>query len=286
VAVAAFLAIVAVVAVAVAIASSGSSPAPPPIGGPAPSSVLGQGAAGDPSVPAPNVDAAAFRPSRAAVSLAAGLPLSDQVAQLFLIGVDGISTGSPDVAAFSSLDWGGAAFGRANFIGDSQIAALAGGIAALAKSAGHVPPLIAAPQEGGLNTAFPDLPPEAQPLVAASGDPAAARAQAMLAGKALLALGVNMTFAPLADVDVLNGALSGRLFSSNPAVVARFAANAVRGYSSVGMISAVGHFPGAGAASADPDLMTASVGGSLGALEQRDLIPFAAVAATAPVVMM
>ena len=46
----------------------------------------------------------------------------------------------------------------------------------------------------------------------------------------------------------------------------RRAASALRpcaGYAAAGVISAVGHFPGTGGASADPDQMTATVGGSL-----------------------
>lgn len=95
-----------------------------------------------------------------------------------------------------------------------------------------------------------------------------------------------MTFAPLADTDVLGGALTGRLFGSNPSAVARFATAAVSGYEAGGMISAAGHFPGEGAASADPDEMTSTVGGTLQSLERRDLVPFAAIAASAPVIMM
>ena len=281
------VAIVALVAVAIAVASSGGHGAPSPLGGPGPATVLDQGAGGGAgSAPGRIARAAPFTPAAAAVSVAARLPLASQVSQLFLIGLDGTSSSSPDVAAFASIDWGGAVLSRANFVSDQQIGSLAADIAALAKNAGNLAPLIAAPQEGGPDTAFPDLPPEGESTIGASGNAGAARAQALLAGKQLLALGVNMTFAPLADVDVLGGALSGRLFSSDPAAVARFATAAESGYAAAGIISAAGHFPGAGAASADPDQMTATVGGSLQSLEQRDLIPFAAVAPSAPVIMM
>ena len=278
-----------IVVVAVAVQGSGGHGSSLPLGGPGPASVLSPGdggtaGSGDGRVRVAR--AAPFTPAATAVSVAAGLPLSSQISQLFLIGLDGTSSSSPDVAAFASIDWGGAVLGREDFISDSQIGSLAGDITALAKNAGNVPPLIAAPQEGGPDTAFTDLPPEGEATIGVSGNSELARAQAQLAGKQLLALGVNMTFAPLADVDVLGGALSGRLFSTNPAAVARFASAAVSGYAAAGVISAAGHFPGAGAASADPDEMTATVGGSLKALEQRDLVPFAAIAANAPVIMM
>jgi beta-N-acetylhexosaminidase len=146
--------------------------------------------------------------------------------------------------------------------------------------------LIAAPQEGGPDTAFPDLPPESQPVVGGSRQPAVARSQAALAAKRLQALGFNMTLAPLADVDTPGGPLNGRLFSADPTTVGRFSLEAVRGYDGARMISAVGHFPGSGGASGDPDQMTATVGGNLDALRARDLIPFEALAPVAPVIVM
>ncbi|MDQ6807221.1 MAG: hypothetical protein M3065_20225 [Actinomycetota bacterium] len=281
--------VLALVAAGIALASSGGSgsgggASVPSFGGPGPASVLGQDAPAQRSGQASH--AAAFTPAPAALSTAARLSLATQVAQLFLIGVNGTSTSSTAVARFASNGWGGAALSRTNFVSDSQIASLAGGISALAKSAANVPPLIAASQEGGTDTAFPDLPPAGEAAIGASGNPATAQSQARLAGKQLLALGVNMTFAPLADVDVLGGVLSGRLFGTAPRAVARFAAAAVSGYQSAGLISAAGHFPGSGAASADPDAMTATVGGTVPSLEQRDLVPFAAIAPTAPAIMM
>jgi beta-N-acetylhexosaminidase len=279
---------VAVAAVAVvvgvsvaALGSGGSGAAAPPLGGPGPATVL------DPTTPAASGShAPAFRPAAAATAAAARMPLARQVAQLFLIGLQGTDPSSPDVAAFANKDWGGAVLGRANFVSDAQIGSLAAGISTLARSAGNATPLIAAPQDGGPQTAFPDLPPEAQSMIGASGESAGAAAQASLAGKQLRSLGLNMTFAPLADVDVLGGALSGSLFSSSPGAVARFASAALGGYAQSGLIAAAGHFPGAGAASANPDQIRASVGGSLAGLEQRDLIPFAAIATQAPVIMM
>jgi beta-N-acetylhexosaminidase len=95
-----------------------------------------------------------------------------------------------------------------------------------------------------------------------------------------------MTLAPLADVDTPGGALTGRLFGTDPALVARLSVAAVEGYAAAGEISAVGHFPGSGSASSDPDQMNATVGGSLAQLEGHDLVPFAAVAPRAPVIEM
>ena len=91
-----------------------------------------------------------------------------------------------------------------------------------------MPPLIAATQEGGPDTAFRGPTARGRGGDRRSGQPAVARAQAALAGKKLRALGVNMTLAPLADVDTPGGALTGRLFGSDPGTVARFSVAAVR----------------------------------------------------------
>jgi beta-N-acetylhexosaminidase len=274
-------ALVVLVGAAIAVSSSGSSGPKFSFG---PVSVASTPAATPAPAARPHTAAPLFKPPAAAVSLANSLPLPEQVAQLFLVSVDGSTAGA--ASALGSLNWGGVVLSSSNFVTDGQIGALAADIAASAQGSGKVPPLIAAAQDGGPQTAFPDLPPKSEPVIGASGQPAVASAQAQLAGKRLLALGVNMTLAPLADVDTPGGALSGRLFSTDPAAVARFSRAAVEGYHAAGVISAVGHFPGSGAASADPDQMTANVGGSIAELESRDLIPFAAVAAQAPVVVM
>jgi len=52
------------------------------------------------------------------------------------------------------------------------------------------------------------------------------------------------------------------------------------------MLSAPGHFPGQGAVNQDPDTGTASVGLALSDLRARDELPFAAVARTAPAIVM
>lgn len=232
---------------------------------------------------APGGRIAPFKPAPAAVSLAASMSLARQVAQLFVVGPTGTAPVAPDLAG---PGWGGVVLDQSNFASDSQVGSLASSAAADIRATGAPTPLLGATQEGGRDSAFSDLPPEGEAVLGASGQPDTARAQALLAGQKLRALGFDMTLAPLADVDTPGGPLSGRLFSSNPATVASFARAAVDGYRTAGVISAVGHFPGTGGASADPDQQTATVGGTLASLEARDLVPFASVAASAPVIVM
>jgi beta-N-acetylhexosaminidase len=233
------------------------------------------------SVPA---RAPAFHPASVATQLASSMTLPQQVAQLFLVSVDG--TDRAAVAGLGSIPWGGVVFDSSNFVRDAQVAALVSDVVSAARPNGSIAPLIAAAQAGGFGTAFRDLPPAAEQAVGETGTPSVALAQALAAGEALRHLGIRMTIAPWVDVDTPQGALTGELFSTDPSAVATFAVAAVNGYARAGVIAAAAHFPGEGGASADPDQMTATVGGSLAALRGRDLIPFAAIVSRAPVIVM
>jgi beta-N-acetylhexosaminidase len=232
--------------------------------------------------PAQPARARPFVPAPAAVRVENSLSLDRQVAQLFMVSLNG--TDAPSVSSLGGVDWGGVAFTSQNFVTDGQMGALAGDVASTMRAAGPVQPLLAVTQPGGPGTALPDLPPQPETAIA---DPSSALSQARAAGRMLSGLGFNMTLAPFADVDIPGGgALTDRLFGSDPNAVASLSVAAVEGYRAAGIISAPGHFPGEGAASADPDQMTATVGGPLAQLEARDLIPFMALAAKAPVIMM
>jgi beta-glucosidase-like glycosyl hydrolase len=101
-------------------------------------------ATGAPTAPVRPVPAPPFRPAPAAVAVANRMPLAQQVAQLFMVGIDGSgpdadrSIGIPDV--------GGVVLTSANFVSDSQVGTLVGDLKTAAHSAGAQPPLIAATQ--------------------------------------------------------------------------------------------------------------------------------------------
>lgn len=237
------------------------------------------------TTPTPSVPAGRqgpFRAVPAAVSAAARMPLASQVAQLFMVTVPGHSLSGAAIAA----PWGGVVLGPGNFATSPQLVRLVKSLdSQLQRTAGPAP-LIAALQAGGPHTAFPRLPPRGQADVGSTGDPTVEQNEALSAGRSLAGLGVAMTLAPIADVDVPSGALEGSLFGSDPGVVRDFTLAALRGYAASGTIAAVGHFPGQGAASADPDQSPATVGGTLSTLTARDLVPFSAVAGRAAVMLM
>jgi beta-N-acetylhexosaminidase len=217
---------------------------------------------------------------------AAGLPLPRAVAQLFVVGTTAQYPGDAFFGRLRGRAWGAVVIGPGNVVDEGQAAALTGEMSVVARKARHLVPLVAAQQAGGPASAFPDVPPRAQPLAGDAGGPARARADARAAARALRRLGVRMTLAPVADVGIAAGPVEDQVFADDARVVTRLTAAAVDGYRRGRVIAAVGHFPGEGSASEDPDVANATVGFSLAELRRRDLRPFAAVARRAPVIQM
>jgi len=90
--------------------------------------------------------------------------------------------------------------------------------------------------------------------IAAMGDAKVAYYKGVVDAELLQVLGVNVNFAP--SVDVLTNpdspVLANRTFGASPEVVMRFAAAYVDGLAAGGVAACLKHFPGLGAATADP----------------------------------
>ncbi|MHB8696331.1 MAG: hypothetical protein ACYDHH_34385, partial [Solirubrobacteraceae bacterium] len=113
-----------------------------------------------------------FEPAPAATRLAAGMTLTQQVAQLFLVSIDGATSGQAASAALGANPWGGVVFEGSNSVSDAQVTALSSSVTAHLRTLGPLAPLLAASQAGGSVSAFSDLPPASQAVVGASGQPA------------------------------------------------------------------------------------------------------------------
>ena len=214
------------------------------------------------------------------------LPLGRAVAQLFLVGFGGTDPHAPFFARLRQRDWGGVVLDRANFVNTTQLRALTAQVVNTAAAAGHTAPWVAVRQPGGDESALPGLPPAPETDVGASGDPARARSEAVAAARALRSLRVNMNLAPDADLAYQGGVALARGFGTDPATVAQLSTAAIDGYRHVGVVAVLGHFPGEGAASQDPQTGPATVGLSLADLRARDLLPFAVAAGSTSAIQM
>src|ERR671935_237240 len=89
-------------------------------------------------------------------------------------------------------------------------------------------------------------------------------------GADLAAVGVNLDFAPVADVNSnpRNPVIGIRSFGSDPELVARHVAAYVRGMQSVGVAACAKHFPGHGDTELDSHYELPTVGGDLDAALQ------------------
>lgn len=227
--------------------------------------------------------AATQRPAPPGTPARLRLPLARAAAQVFAVGFPGRDATTPFLERLRAHDWGVVLLGRENYVDRAQLRLLVRELQAVARNERRSPPLLAAIQAGGENSAFGDLPPRAQPL---QGTAAGATRDARAAARALRSVGVRMTLAPEADLAFATGPAIGRAFGESPRRVAALALASARAYRGAGVATAVGHFPGQGAASQDPLAGPATVGLDLAALRAADLRPFRAVAGTTPAMLM
>lgn len=141
-----------------------------------------------------------------------------------------------------------------------------------------LPPLLAVDQEGGRVSRLPFATsiPTARKLSALSSP--AANKLGMLVGRELRALGFNLNFAPVLDVDtrVDNPVIGDRSFSADPYEVARLGRAYIQGLHDSGIATSAKHFPGHGDTNADSHLVLPRVELSQERLETVELLPFRA----------
>ena len=116
---------------------------------------------------------------------------------------------------------------------------------------------------------------------------ALAHEHAWLMASEIRATGVDLSFAPVIDLERGNRAIGNRAFSPDPQVVAAFARAYVAGMHEAGMAATLKHFPGHGSIVEDTHFDVAVDDRSLEEMRANDLVPFAAgIAAGADAVMM
>jgi beta-N-acetylhexosaminidase len=151
--------------------------------------------------------------------------------------------------------------------------------------------LIAIDEEGGdvtrLDVAAGSAFPGSAALGAADDADLTREVAASLAAR-LRMCGIDINFAPVADIDVdpRNPIVGVRAFGSDPHVVARHSAAFVTGQQARGVIATAKHFPGHGGTAEDSHVTVPILSASREDLDRRELVPFrAAIAAGVRLVM-
>src|SRR5688572_5473732 len=95
-------------------------------------------------------------------------------------------------------------------------------------------------------------------------------------GVELASLGINVNFAPVADVDsnALNPVIGPRAFSSVPEDAARLCVAFCNGLSAAGVLPCGKHFPGHGDSAADSHYELPVVASTMDEMQTRELVPF------------
>jgi beta-N-acetylhexosaminidase len=215
--------------------------------------------------------------------------IESRLGELLIVGFPGTEF-TPDIEAeLRRISPSGVIFFAANFIDADQAARLARAVHETLGAA-QLPPLVCADEEGGMVSqiaGFWETPPSAR-AVASSGGPPLVKDLAQRTGKRLLALGVNLDFAPVLDIDSnpANPVIGIRSFGTTASVVTACGRAAIEGMLAAGIIPVVKHFPGHGDTSLDSHVALPVVGADEARMNLRELRPFeAAVNLGVPVVM-
>jgi beta-N-acetylhexosaminidase len=141
------------------------------------------------------------------------------------------------------------------------------------------PLVIAIDQEGGgvVRLQGVAVAPSAMALGAVD-DPALTERLGAATGRGLRAIGVNVDFAPVADVQSNPGnpIVGDRAFGADPVLVGRHVAAFVRGLQATGVAATLKHFPGHGDVAVDSHLALPRLDADQGRLETLEWPPFVA----------
>jgi len=108
-----------------------------------------------------------------------------------------------------------------------------------------------------------------------------ARQTGWLMAAELLSVGIDLSFAPVLDVDKgLSSVIGDRAFHTAPQAIIRLAGAFIQGMAEAGMAATGKHFPGHGSVSLDSHVAVPVDPRTLNEIEQGDLIPFAALIAS------
>lgn len=213
--------------------------------------------------------------------LLASMTLEQKVGQMVMAGFPGYAVGSEAIQLIRQHHVGGVILFARNIRDPLQVASLTQSLQQLAQeNSARIPLFIAADQEGGIVARLRSgtaVMPGAMALGAA-GSPDLAYEAGRSTAKQLLAVGINMNFAPVVDVNnnPANPVIGIRSFGEDPERVAELGAAFIRGQQGEGVISTAKHFPGHGDTDTDSHIALPRVDHPRERLDQVELVPFRA----------
>ena len=200
------------------------------------------------------------------------MTLEEKVGQMVMIGVQGTQLNDDIIFSLNNFHFGGVILFDRNMESVAQTRQLVEDIESAAKDQ-KVPLLIALDEEGGTvargQAIFGQVAP-AQEEIGRGGNPEDATYWAKKNIELLRSIGVNVNFAPVADI----GSGDTRSFGFDAQTVTNFLEASVRGYEEENFLYTLKHFPGIGRSKIDPHQEVSSIDVDLNTLEAEDIAPF------------
>ena len=198
------------------------------------------------------------------------MTLAEKIGQMMIVGVHGTAINDDINWILNEYHYGGIILFDRNMENQAQVKQFVDDLQAKANQ--KVPLFIAIDEEGGrvarMKHDLQVMP--SQQEIGESGDVTQAYDCAKLTAQNLRNIGVNINFAPVADV----GSKDTRSFSDDPNITAEFVSSAAQGYESEKFFYCLKHFPGIGKSKIDPHQAISDIDDDIDTLAVEDLPPF------------
>ena len=195
---------------------------------------------------------------------------TEKLGQMVMIGIQGTKVDDDSLYMLHQFHMGGVILFDRNMDSLEQVKQLTSDLQA--QSNEKVPLFIGIDEEGGdvVRMAEKLTPPPSQKEIGATGDIEQARTWAIKTAKSLKDMGINVNFAPVADV----GSNDKRSYSTDTNTVIDFVRAATKGYQQENIIYSLKHFPGIGKGKVDSHVDSSNIDVVKEVLMTEDIIPF------------
>lgn len=195
---------------------------------------------------------------------------TEKLGQMVMIGIQGTKVDDDSLYMLHQFHMGGVILFDRNMDSPEQVKQLTSDLQA--QSNEKVPLFIGIDEEGGdvVRMAEKLTPPPSQKEIGATGDIEQAKTWAIKTAKSLKDMGINVNFAPVADV----GSNDKRSYSTDTNTVIDFVRAATKGYQQENIIYSLKHFPGIGKGRVDSHVDSSSIDVAKEVLMAEDILPF------------
>ena len=202
--------------------------------------------------------------------IVASMSQTEKLGQMMMIGIQGTKVDDDSLYMLNQYHMGGVILFDRNMESPEQVKQLTSDLQA--QSNEKVPLFIGIDEEGGdvVRMAEKLTPPPSQKEIGSTGDIEQAKTWAIKTAKSLKDMGINVNFAPVADV----GSNDKRSYSTDTNTVIDFVRAATKGYQQENIIYSLKHFPGIGKGKVDSHVDSSNIDASKDTLMAEDILPF------------